>query len=531
MDPLSAASFWYAPSTEYVTTAATSTFDTAGRIPAQKVYKDRAAALFSSIDEQQKAELKELLEGLIVEKHRAYSGHLDNDSYRDILEALHAKVSVGLQKKLENAKLNFAWSMYSGSQAANKIQALAEQFGIKDIALTQVCSPNCQVAPLYPDEHYAFLSRHTHILSGTIALSSKAESYAQGEHVEGALEAVDILFSWKEAVRVGEITASDYASKKNLIEDIAKPEVLKLFPPTGSSRDEIIYFYRSNNPVFKFTLIKDQTETEYEIKPLLLRDAESGRYYLHIELGKSMPTSDHDQRRVMLNFSGRGLDQRQQIVTAAFLLIATGVRQIVPTYSNYGINHLLNPDLSAATTSIKGSVNPHLLAYNYLAQNCPVNLEIYAYSYGNLAATQFMNRVRERDPEKPILYIGSGVAKSLLDIAKEWTGGVVASIADLCKLLNTSDVSTALSQPNITSLLFNHTADAIIPLGSQIEKPLDHDLKARMFIFTEHDSEGLHNSSYPYHPNAVHLPLSNQFLNRYQECSDRHYRHSSHKIC
>jgi len=333
--------------------------------------------------------------------------------------------------------------------------------------------------PLYSDSHYSFFSTDTHAISGMVGLTSVASAYVHKEYVDGVCGAMyqanNGLSKAQYARQYEAMYGESYDSivdqpfklttlggvpidqGNRTIEDV----ISGIFPPGHASKNEVIAFYAINRSL-EFSM----NGRAYEIKPVLLHDIAHDRYYLHIELGKKeeLTARPASEQKHMLNFCGNGITHGQQIETAGKLLALTGVKQIVPMYANKGINSLLNPDLTAPTTSVKGSVNPHLLAYNHLEQG--TKLEIYAHSYGNLASAQFIHTVKEIEPEKTIFFIGSATAASLFQAAR----GFVGSVADIgTLLLERSDVSEALSQPGITSIIFNDKNDKVIKESAQLQ--------------------------------------------------------------
>lgn len=318
---------------------------------------------------------------------------------------------------------------------------------------------NCACVPLYSDDHYSFFSRSTHVISGMVALSPCSEKYVRAEYAAGVKNAVEIIAIANHAttdVRITKVAGTQMEGWEGV------NKYHKIFPPDGADKAEVMAFYATPR-----TLVFQAGGQEYEINPVLLTDQATGRCYLHIELGKRVVDQINDKS--MLIFCNNASSQGSQIAIAAELLNLTGAKQIIPGYPNKGINQLLNPDLSAPTTSIKGSVNPHLLAYNYLLQEKKLsNLEIYADSYGNLAAAQFINKVKEYSPDRSIFFIGSGTAASLEKVARAWVGDVLTDMAYQFNLLNKSDVFAALNKNGITSIIFNDPEDKVIPVSAQI---------------------------------------------------------------
>jgi hypothetical protein len=446
------------------------------------LYSKRTDKLNVGMD--QKIFIKKTLDGLINQKinHKknTLEPSLTHNEYRDILDELHKNASVSLKRTLENAgfKVVSKYSLYSNSRAKSKIEALKKL--LEGVPTTPTLLP-------YSDNHYTFFSTDTHIISGLVALSDGGSDYSIEASIDSVFEAMGALAPYSdsnfhvyhqgnklscnrdESIVEGqdETDIKDKAAK--VIE--VKNAIGRIFPPDNSDKQKIIEFY-NHKPVLTFSI--DRSRAQYELKPVLVHDKENNRHYLHFEFG-GVGTHSQDNGQptsVMLNFCGNGISQNIQIKTAAKILKQTGVKQIIPIYANKGINLLLNPDLSAATTSIKGSVNPHIMAYNSLVERDPaqpIELQIYAHSYGNLASAKFMERVRETTPDKPIFFIGSATASSLVDIATALVGGL-ANIADTLKLLNKSNVFNALNNEKTTAIIFNDSKDAIVKANAQIQR-------------------------------------------------------------
>ncbi len=328
--------------------------------------------------------------------------------------------------------------------------------------------------------HFKWQSTKTHVASGVGALSSSGEKYKRDNYQYGILLAMEKL----QEVLKGKILTIKICDKKPetinqddeaTAETQLRNNIAGLYPIDGMSRKEAIKFYTNPKLKLEFTVSKVDghpytDKHTYIIKPVLLYDKENDHYFVHWEFGNKN-AFDREKPEYMFHFNGNNGTSAAMFKDGAHLTISTDTVQVLIDYANKGVNHLLNPHLAAYKTSIKGSINPHLAAYNHYAKhNNNFTLEMYAYSYGNLAGAQFIKQIQTEYPDRKILFIGVGTATNLADVAASFVGKL-GKFADQINMLNRSDIFEVLTNnKKVTAIIFNNIHDPVIKQSAQIQQ-------------------------------------------------------------
>jgi len=325
---------------------------------------------------------------------------------------------------------------------------------------------NNEVA-LFGANHFSFWSSKTHTISGLMGLSRAEQYYNYASYTYGIRNALSAL-GVRDTPDMSNIKVNN---EDECPEDVDSFELClenKLYPTAQSSQKQMLNFFKKENRGISFST----DGVDYMIKPKLIHDVSNNHYYVNWEFGrKTAFASIH--KNYMLHFNGNATSQRDAFDTAGNLVkLLPNTIQVLVDYPNKGINHILNPKLSAYKTSIKGSINPHIATYNhYIQSKEQFNLHLYAHSYGNLAAAQFINTILDQDKGREIFMIGSATASSLYKVAESFKP-TLTGIANYFKLtnslINSSDVLTALKKPQVKSLIFGNQTDPIIQRSAQI---------------------------------------------------------------
>jgi|GEM_PF-5864919 len=323
---------------------------------------------------------------------------------------------------------------------------------------------------LFNEKHFTFWSGKTHTASGLVGLSTSGQRYNQSTYLKSVPNAIANLGTITELHINGELQKTE----TYLDLEVELPNILKkLCPEDGISRKNAIEFYQNPDLKLEFTVNTGNKYVEkYIIKPILTHDKINDHYFVHWEFG-TQDSFNKIPPAYMFNFSGNMGTVPNQFISASYLLNSTNTIQILMDYPNKGLNHILNPGLTARNISIKGSINPHLAAYNYYCKKHNNNfaLEMKAHSYGNLAGVQFIKQILKEHIDRKILFIGSGTAASLVAVAKSYVGKGIGTLADHIKMLNRSDVFEELvkHKNNVKALIFNNVADMIIKEPAQLQ--------------------------------------------------------------
>ncbi len=109
-------------------------------------------------------------------------------------------------------------------------------------------------------------------------------------------------------------------------------------------------------------------------------------------------------------------------------------------------------------------------------QRPPLNITIFAHSYGNLAAVKFIEKIKqtsdysESNSAINIGYIGFATPTSLSDIAENIVGAPITNLAKKLHIIEDSEVLDTLNKFQIPYQIYNNTSDNVIPAVTQIRK-------------------------------------------------------------
>jgi len=332
-----------------------------------------------------------------------------------------------------------------------------------------------QSSALYDADNFRFWSKSTHAIASQLALTSKGERYNRQFTASNVVNSFDRLLQHIAVSHsICNITIKEgveYQDIKQFIQYISAV-VDNLLPQNEDSSALIRDRFAQAQPI-KFTVnFIDTGYKDYQIKPILQEDMLNNHYYIMWEIANTRLLLVNNPRYTF-NFIGNG-DTFDQFLSIAYnLLEITDSIQVIGEYPNKGINKLLNPRLKASKISIDGSINPYLMMYNYYKKQhnyAPIELIIHAYSYGNFAATQFIQTIKTLDPVQYMYYTGVATARSLHAVVNSFAGEWLTTLGVNLNLSSHIEVEKTLILYNIPALLFQCKLDQIIKVTAQINQ-------------------------------------------------------------
>lgn len=251
-----------------------------------------------------------------------------------------------------------------------------------------------------------------------------------------------------------------------------------LLPPNTINRQEIISFYQSVDRSFSFICCG----ISFKIKVDLVSDDINGHKYLVWQVGRNEAFIKNKLgRHYIFHFKGNYEHVRSTLNLAGKFAASTDAIQVITGYPCRDVNRVLN-NLTPAKTSVKGSANSAIAAYNFLLDKGFINskskIGLYAFSYGNFAAANFINSLKKVSPNLKLYFIGVGTGTDLDSVARKCIIRrnyplLLYQIAHKFELIDqssSSNILNTLKKFTVPSLIISAKDDPIIEQAEQLTK-------------------------------------------------------------